>query len=100
VLTDTYRFRGSEIELLELGLIRVGALDGIKARLLVSLCLAVNYSRERIAEAFSTFGMTSGPSVTIATRADCISTIFDPTRWCLLKHARALGVPSGTSLGR
>jgi len=61
VLSKTYRFRGSEIELIELGLIRAGSLDGIKARLLLSLCLAAGDSRTGIIEAFSTAGMTSGP---------------------------------------
>jgi L-asparaginase len=65
VLSKTYRFQGSEIELLELGLIRAGALDGLKSRLLLSLCLGADYSGARTAEAFAKAGMTSGP-VTIA----------------------------------
>ncbi len=61
VLHNTYRYPGSEIELLELGLIRAGALDGLKARALLSLCLAAELSTESIASAFQEFGMTSGP---------------------------------------
>ncbi len=61
VLGRTYRFHGSEIELLELGLLRAGALEGLKARLLLSLCLAAGRSTDGIAEAFAAAGMTSGP---------------------------------------
>jgi L-asparaginase len=61
VLSQTYRFEGSEIDLLDLGLIRAGALDGLKARLLLALCLGEDPSGGRIAEAFEKAGMTSGP---------------------------------------
>lgn len=61
VLSETYRFHGSEIELLNMGLFRAGALNGIKARLLLSLCLAAGGSAAQIEEAFSKAGMTSGP---------------------------------------
>jgi L-asparaginase len=37
VLTHAYRYPGSEIELMALGTIRADALDGLKARLLLSL---------------------------------------------------------------
>ncbi len=60
VLRETYRFPGSEIALLELGLIRAGALDGLKARLLLSLCLARGDSRDRIAQTFARFGTPAG----------------------------------------
>lgn len=63
VLVDTYRFTGSEIELMDLGLIRAGVLDGLKARLLLALCLAVGYPRPELAEAFGTVGMTTGPVI-------------------------------------
>lgn len=53
VLTHTYRFPGSEIELLDLGLVRAGALDGLKARLLLTLCLAARLPPDRIAAAFA-----------------------------------------------
>lgn len=52
VLTRTYRYPGSEIELLDLGLIRAGALDGLKARVLLSLCLAADLSCQQTARAF------------------------------------------------
>jgi L-asparaginase len=35
VLRRTYRYRGSEIELQELGLVRAGALNGVKSRVLL-----------------------------------------------------------------
>jgi L-asparaginase len=56
VLTRTYRYPGSEIELLELGVVRAGALDGLKARVLLSLCLAAQLSRNQIASTFETLG--------------------------------------------
>jgi L-asparaginase len=61
VLSDTYRYPGSEIELLELGLIRAGALNGLKARVLLSLCLAADPSVQNVANAFQAIGMSSGP---------------------------------------
>ena len=61
VLSSTYRYPGSEIELFELGLIRAGALDGLKARMLLSLCLAAELSSRDIVRAFEAFGMTTGP---------------------------------------
>lgn len=61
VLSDTYRFRGSEIELLDMGLIRAGALDGLKSRLLLSLCLAAEQDRDAIAASFAVVGSTTGP---------------------------------------
>jgi L-asparaginase len=60
VLTATYRFRGSEIDLLEAGVISAGQLDGVKSRLLLSLCLAAGYAPERIGLEFARFG--AGPS--------------------------------------
>lgn len=60
VLSDTYGFPGGEIELLALGLIRAGALDGLKARIVLSLCLARGDSRQQIADAFAAVGETSG----------------------------------------
>lgn len=58
VLARTYRFCGSETELLKLGLIRAGTLDGLKARLLLTLCLAAALRHEQIA---ATFTGTPGP---------------------------------------
>lgn len=53
VLTQTYRFPGSEIDLLELGVIRAGALDGLKARMLLTVCLAAGVPLEGIVTAFA-----------------------------------------------
>jgi L-asparaginase len=64
ILSHTYRYPGSEIELLELGLISAGALDGLKARLLLSVCLAANYSPQHVSDAFQTVGATSVPIAT------------------------------------
>ena len=60
-LQSTYRYPGSEIELLALGLIPAGALNGLKARLLLSLCLAAKLPSRDIAGALQTLGMTSTP---------------------------------------
>jgi L-asparaginase len=49
------------MELLQMGLMRAGALDGIKARLLLSLCLAKGLHRDGIAEAFASAGVMSAP---------------------------------------
>jgi L-asparaginase len=62
VLSHTYRYTGSEIELLELGLISAGALDGLKARLLLSTCLAADYSPTQVIDAFETAGDMSAPT--------------------------------------
>jgi L-asparaginase len=56
VLRETYRFPGSEIELLELGLIPAGALDGVKARVLLALCLAGATPRDAIERLFAEIG--------------------------------------------
>ena len=52
VLTRTYGFPGSETDLLGRGLIPAGPLDGLKARILLSLLLRSGASRARITEAF------------------------------------------------
>jgi L-asparaginase len=59
VLRHSYRYRGSEIELLDLGVIPAGALDGLKARVLLSLCLAADPTWRTLARAFQALGMTS-----------------------------------------
>ncbi len=52
VLRRTYGFPGSETDLLERGLINAGPLDGPKARLLLSLLLRSEASREEISAIF------------------------------------------------
>ncbi len=55
VLRRTYGFPGSEMDLLDRGLISAGALDGLKARLLLSMLLRSGASREKISHAFETW---------------------------------------------
>ena len=52
VLRSTYGFSGSEIDLLERGLICAGPLDGLKARMLLTLLLASGSTREEISQTF------------------------------------------------
>ena len=52
VLRRTYGFPGSETDLLERGLISAGPLDGLKARLFLTLLLRSGASREKIEAAF------------------------------------------------
>jgi L-asparaginase len=61
LLRNTYRYRGSETELLELGAIPAGMLDGLKARILLSLCLAADPAGENVATAFQAVGMAAAP---------------------------------------
>lgn len=55
VLRRTYGFPGSEIDLLERGLICAGPLDGLKARLLLTLLLRSGASRKEIGDTFDTW---------------------------------------------
>ena len=55
VLRATYGFVGSEIDLLERGLIYAGPLDGRKARLLLTLLLQSGAAKEKIKETFDTW---------------------------------------------
>ncbi|MEW6637269.1 MAG: asparaginase [Actinomycetota bacterium] len=55
VLSSTYGFPGSEMDLLERGLIHAGSLDGRKARLLLTLLLRSGASREEIEAAFGSW---------------------------------------------
>jgi L-asparaginase len=55
VLRNTYDFPGSEIDLLKRGLIHGGYLDGLKARLVLSLCLAHSMDSVQIAGMFKAF---------------------------------------------
>jgi L-asparaginase len=50
---STYAYPGSEIDLLNRGLIGAGSLDPLKARILLALLLADGADRGRIAEAFA-----------------------------------------------
>lgn len=55
VLRSTYGFIGSEMDLLERGLIYAGPLDGRKARLLLTLLLQSGASEEAVKETFDTW---------------------------------------------
>jgi len=52
ILRNTYDFPGSEMDLLERGLISAGALDGLKARLLLTLLLRSGATRMEVSETF------------------------------------------------
>jgi L-asparaginase len=56
VLRNTYGFPGSETDLLNRGLIHGGILDGLKARLLLTLLLIAEAENHRIVEAFTAIG--------------------------------------------
>lgn len=56
VLASTYGFPGSEIDLQGRGLLRSGHLDGLKARILLTLLLRRGTGRIKIAEAFAAWG--------------------------------------------
>jgi L-asparaginase len=55
VLTSTYAFPGSEVDLIERGLVPAGTLDAVKARILLALLLRTGASREDVSGAFATF---------------------------------------------
>ena len=55
VLTNTYGFPGSEIDLLSRGLVNAGMLDGPKARLFLSLLLRSGASKEEVVGAFESW---------------------------------------------
>jgi L-asparaginase len=62
VLTNTYGgFPGSETSLIEAGLVPVGSLDGLKARVLLALLLADGADRGRIAEVTRRLGTGTTP---------------------------------------
>jgi L-asparaginase len=55
VLRSTYSFPGSEIDLLERSLINAGLLDGLKARLFLTLLLRSGATREEIRDSFDSW---------------------------------------------
>jgi len=55
VLTNTYGFPGSEMDLLSRGLVNAGMLDGPKARLFLSLLLRSGASKEEVVGAFESW---------------------------------------------
>jgi L-asparaginase len=55
VLRSTYGFVGSEMDLLERGLIYAGPLDGLKARLFLTLLLRSGATREEIRASFDSW---------------------------------------------
>lgn len=55
VLTGTYAFPGSEVDLLARGLVPAGTLDAVKARVLLALLLRAGTSGEAIRAAFATY---------------------------------------------
>lgn len=63
VLSTTYRFPGSEIDLLARGVMRGGALDGLKARMLLTLALAAGVDRDGIQELLGVVGSTNLPVI-------------------------------------
>jgi L-asparaginase len=57
MLRQTYGFAGGEMDLLGRGLISAGALDGLKARILLTLLLTREAKRQEIDEAFAAVGL-------------------------------------------
>lgn len=55
-LSKTYGFAGSEIDLLNRGLLTSGLLDGLKARVLLTVLLEAGAPADRIRKAFSFYG--------------------------------------------
>ncbi|PWF25643.1 asparaginase [Ancrocorticia populi] len=53
MLRSTYQYSGSEMELLDAGLISAGSLDGLKARLLLTVLISAGASREEIEREFA-----------------------------------------------
>jgi L-asparaginase len=66
LLRRTYSFVGSEIDLVERGLIHAGYLTGAKARVLVRLLLAAGASIDDVARAFAALGAPGADNATLA----------------------------------
>jgi L-asparaginase len=60
MLRQTYGFAGGEMDLLSRGLVSAGALDGLKARVLLTMLLTSHADRGRIGEAFDAIGFGGG----------------------------------------
>lgn len=56
MLSSTYQFTGSEIELFGIGAISAGLLDALKARLLLTLGLSAGHSRTQLKVDFDRYG--------------------------------------------
>lgn len=63
VLGSTYRFPGSEIDLAQRGTLRGGALDGPKARILLTLALAAGLDRAALVDMLGVVGTTTTPVI-------------------------------------
>jgi L-asparaginase len=61
VLRRTYSFSGSEIDLLDRGLVSAGAMTGPRRRMFLRLLLAVNASRDQVRAAFNAFAEPGVP---------------------------------------
>ncbi len=70
LLRNTYHYPGSETQLLEIGAIPAGILDGLKARILLSLCLAADPAGENVPAAFQALGMAAAPGTGVPTPCD------------------------------
>ncbi|MGN6871694.1 MAG: asparaginase [Solirubrobacteraceae bacterium] len=78
LLRNTYRYRGSETELLEVGAIPAGMLDGLKARILLSLCLAADPAGENVPAAFQAVGMASARGTRCPSEPDTRTATIGP----------------------
>jgi L-asparaginase len=61
MLRQTYGFAGGEMDLLGRGLVSAGALDGLKARVLLTLLLTKETPRPEIDKAFAAIGFGGSP---------------------------------------
>lgn len=68
MLRHTYAFPGGEMDLLGRELISAGALDGLKARILLTLLLTRKATRQEIDKAFAAIGFGGGIQATVQRR--------------------------------